>query len=114
MKIVAALVLSALLMAVRLMLCGELTVEGAVYKPLPVIDPTFGKSNQVTDAFEVPPISAVNCCCSPAASVAEPGLIPMVRAGVTWTTALAAREGSATLNAVTVTGVIASMREGAV
>jgi hypothetical protein len=63
------------------------TVDGAAYKPVALIAPrlevvsALGFMLHVTDAFEVPPTVAVNCCVPFGASVAPGGVIEIVMFG---------------------------------
>jgi hypothetical protein len=69
----ADLVLSAALVAVTVIVCDELMLDGAVYKPAAEILPTFGFSNHVTDVLGSPVTVAVNCCVCDAERLAVVG-----------------------------------------
>jgi hypothetical protein len=94
---------SARLVAVTVTDCVELAVAGAVYSPLDRL-PTEGVMDQVTALLELPVTLALNCRLCVGASVAfEGSRLTLTPAGVSWTTALADLEESATLVAVIVT-----------
>ena len=60
---VADFVVSTTLVAVMVMVCVEVIVAGAVYKPVLLKVPTEGLMLQVTAVLLVPVTVAVNCCC---------------------------------------------------
>jgi hypothetical protein len=107
----AALVVSATLVAVTVTLCAEAMDAGAVYKPLPDSVPIAGFIDHVTLVLLLPVTAAVNCCALEAFRVAAAGLIfnATVVCGSNVTTALATFVGSATLVAVTVTMCVRSI-----
>jgi hypothetical protein len=57
----AFLLVSAMLVAVTVTVCGLPSVAGAVYRPPLEIVPTAGLTIHVTAAFVVPATAAVNC-----------------------------------------------------
>jgi len=72
----AVLVASALLVAMTVTVCAELTVAGAVYRP-PLIVPTLGDSDQVTAVFVLPLTVVENCCDWPPFSATDVGVMLM-------------------------------------
>ena len=100
---VAALVLSAELVAVTVTVCADVIDAGAVYRPLVEMVPTDGLIAHVTAVFEDPETEAVNCCVLLAARVLVEGLIEIVTAGCRLTVAVAVLVLSAELVLVTVT-----------
>jgi hypothetical protein len=91
-------------------------VEGAVYSPVVLIEPTAGLIDHVTAVFVVPETAAVNCCVCDgprAAVVGETDTVTTV-GGTSVTVADALFAGSAWLVAVTVTVCCVVMLEGAV
>jgi hypothetical protein len=53
---------SAWLVAVTVTVCCVVMLEGAVYSPVVLIEPTTGLMDHVTAVFVVPETVAVNCC----------------------------------------------------
>jgi ribosomal protein S9 len=90
--------------------CGGFgTTPGAVYRPFVLTVPQVAPLHpapltlQVTAVFLVPVTVAVNCCCSPAKTLAVVGEIVTTTGGMMVTIALADFVVSATEVAVTVT-----------
>jgi hypothetical protein len=70
---VPVLVGSAWLVAVTVTICCIVINDGAVYKPLELMEPTFGLIDQVTAVFAFPVTVAVNCWVSDGPRVAVDG-----------------------------------------
>jgi len=78
----ADLVGSAELVAVTVTFCCDVTLLGAVYRPLCETEPTAGETDQVTAVFELPLTEALNCWVCPALSDADAGLTLTATVGV--------------------------------
>jgi hypothetical protein len=103
----------AVLVAVTVTVVFEVTLEGAVYKPVEEIVPGPERL-QVTPAEETPESVAENCAVPPAFTVAVAGVTLIDAFGVTVTVAFATTVGLSTLVAATVTVVFEVTLEGAV
>lgn len=108
-------VVSATLVALTVTVVCALTVAGAVYKPVALIDPVVaGVIVQVTFVFARLVTVAVNCCVAPCPIVAVVGATVTVPGGFSVTVAAADFVESATLVARTVTVVCDAIVAGAV
>jgi len=105
---------SATLVAVTVTTWAEAMVPGALYRPVPEIDPTFGFRDQLTAVLGVPVTAAVNCWVWEAISVTLVGFTVTEIVGERLTVAEADLVGSATLVAVTFTAWAEAIVAGAV
>lgn len=109
------LLVSATLVARTVTVVCALTVAGAVYKPVLLIDPVVvGLIVHVTFVLAAPVTVAVNCCVWPCPRIAVVGATVTPTVGFSVTVALADLLVSATLVAVTVTVCCAVTLAGAV
>ena len=104
---------SATLVAVIVIVCVELIVAGAVYRPLAESVPTEGLMLQVTAVLLVPVTADVNCCCPLTFRVKEGGATDTATAFST-TVAVPNFVASTTLVAVMVIVCVEAMVAGAV
>jgi hypothetical protein len=101
--------------ALTVTVCCEVTVVGAVYKPLLLILPVpLGVMLHVTEVFASAVTVALNCCVPVCPSVAVPGDTVTVPGGFSVTVAVADLLVSATLVARTVTLCCVVIEAGAV
>jgi hypothetical protein len=107
----AVFVGSTTLFAVKVMVCCAVSVDGTVYTPLVLIDPTAGVV-QVTAVFEAPVMAAENVVDWPFVMDIHDGVTEILTVGIRLTVAVST--GAEGAEAVMVTLLVAVMLDGAV